>query len=101
MPLPSFWTRCKVGKQQDFAPLYSPNTSLKKQIGVTLQPDTSFEEALKSVALPVEVVDDVGTRRDEQHLEHVGEKGEDRVVLGISCSLNCLLDQSVSISVLT
>ena len=29
--------------------------------------------------MPVETVDDVGTRLDEGRLEHVREKGEDRV----------------------
>lgn len=51
-----------------------PNPSLKQQVSIGFQTNASLEEALKSIALPVEAVDDVGPWLDERGLEHVGKE---------------------------
>jgi len=54
--------KSKRGKTTSFATgrwQRLPNPGLEEQVGVTLQADASFEEALKGIALPVETVDDL------------------------------------------
>jgi len=57
----------------------SPNSGLKKQVRIPFQANTSLEEALKRITLPVKTVDDIRAGLNEGRLEHVRKKGEDRV----------------------
>jgi hypothetical protein len=38
-----------------------PNPSVEKQITIAFQTNTSLEETFKSIALPIETIDDLGT----------------------------------------
>lgn len=72
--------------KQRFAILTLPGPSRQQQVATVLETETSLEEHLKSVPLPVERVDDIGTGLDERCLEHVGQERQDRVerfVLGL------------------
>lgn len=64
-----------------------PSPGRQQQITIVLQSDTSLEEHLQSVPLPVERVDNVGSGLDERGLEHVRQERKDRVeglVLGLA-----------------
>jgi len=39
----------------------SPNTSLKKQVSISLEANAGFEECIERIALPAQAVDDIGT----------------------------------------
>ena len=56
-----------------------PDTSLKQQVTAALETDASLQECLQRVALPVQAVDDVGTRLDKRSLQHVGEQRKNRI----------------------
>ena len=56
-----------------------PDTSLKQQVAAALETDASLQECLQRIALPVQAVDDVGTRLDKRSLQHVGKQRKDRV----------------------
>jgi hypothetical protein len=66
--------------------LHLPSPGSEHQITIVLQTETSLEEDLETIPLPVERVDDIGSRLDKRRLEHVGQEREDRVeglVLGL------------------
>jgi hypothetical protein len=51
-----------------------PNPTLKQKIAVVLQPNASFQERIESIALPVQAVNNVGTRLDERSLQHIRQE---------------------------
>lgn len=53
---------------------FLPNTSLKKQVGISLEANAGFEECIERIALPAQAVDDISTRLDQGCLAHVGKK---------------------------
>lgn len=64
---------------QSFLQLYLPDPGVQQQVIRVLQTETSLEELLQSVPLPVERVDDVLTGFDKWRLEHVRQERENTV----------------------
>jgi len=56
-----------------------PDPSVKQKVTVGFQADASLQERLESVALPVQAVDDLGSRFNEGSLQHVRQKRENGV----------------------
>lgn len=56
-----------------------PDAAFKEEIALSFETQASLHEQLESVPLPSKSVYDLSSRLDKRSLEHVGEKGEDRV----------------------
>ena len=48
-------------ERQEIQKVQLPDPSFEEQITIAFQTNTSLEEAFKSIALPIETIDDLGT----------------------------------------
>jgi len=78
-----------------------PNPGPQQQISTTLHSEASLQEHLERVPLPSQAVHHIRAGLDERSLQHVAQKGEDRVEgikLGLASSDILVLDSGQELS---